>query len=1707
MTAGRGWRTPPDSVVHSVWEVYERGQCLEALSLAESFAPLQDWDGVVPGTIALRIATAVGARRVARRLALRNWRSDPKHPLAHFEYAALYLSRRGPLLFWHDSIRWPVAQGGLPKWQADILALKSRVASDLRDFDAAEHLLRQAEALAPADAWVRLQRAYLLERLDQVEAALETARSAIALHPHPFYRAGVQTLAHLLQLLDRDEDAIRLLQEASQVLQNAHVAVQLYGLLSENRRWPEAVTALERSVALSPRLEARQQRWVAGQEARTAYYLGRREKAAALARQAKDNFHDAFAQRLDQPAPRCESVRLEVPFVRQHFKTCVPATQAALGRFWQLPVEHLQLVEALCYDGTPLWKQRDWSEHNGWFVRGFRVTWETAIELLERGIPFAVSTVDATSSHLQVVMGFDRTRRTLVLRDPSQPYAVEWEVDPFFERYRPFGPQGLVFLPMSGESRIHGLELPDCSLHDENHTFELALSNHDRLTAQKAAERAAAQDPDHPIVWELFHRLAAYDSNVVEESRCLDRLLELFPHATPRILQRLTAMRLASREERIEFLQKACAHDRADPVLLCSLARLLCADARQHGRAGRLVRRTLRALPLDAGAASVLADLTWHQERYSLATELYRLSATLENFQEEAYATWFSACRQIRQTEPALAHLRERFARFGKRSAQPAFTLAWALRELEQPQQAREVLREASQLLPQDGYLSLRAALLDARLGRRTEATALLNSLHGRIRENDRLRAAAEIAEIDSDLAKGLQHARDILALEPLALDAHNGVARHLAALEGRAAALAHLAHACKAYPRHCGLRRTHIEWLRGFDSDSVILVADELLRLSPGDAWTHRERAWALANRNRLEEALAAAQDAYRIEPRNSGSPGLVARILVLMNRPGEAKAQYRRAIELDVDNDTAIEGLLSLATSDQARREELSFVEHELIRQVVRGDGLLTFAEVASPLLPAETLLDMLRQALAERPDLWHSWSALVRQFTHLQRFDEALSLATRALERFPHLPRLWLELAAIHQGRCEPEKELSAAQQAFDINPAWNRSVSVLGGALERQGRLEDARRIYERALHHVPRDPTIQGKLGAVLWRLGQPEEALARLEQALQQCPDYPWGWARLYEWSSQRGQRERAVNFARKLTEQRPGDTVAWAMLARTLNGETELNERLAAIDRALSLEPHSVDNWDLKIELLADHGHSEAAVEAGAEGLKLCPDNQFVLRGRLAWVEAQSGKIQDAVGAMRTVLADNAGYVWGWQQLCLWLLEPEAKGNAQEALEHLLSLQPNDLWAQRQLAEIHLRNGDRDAAEELFGGVLRLSPTDRYAAERLFAIQLEFRKMQAAEETLRLMRAHQPGAGTLACECRLHLRQGNSLPALKLLQTLTTHPDPDPQPIRTVIQAMNEAGLSRKALRIIKRALRSEECNPQTAVLAFQTMLDRKQGLHAAWLLGRTRSKKARLAAAPVLAHGIGRLQDRLALRILLWRHRQLFYQDDQAWGQVGYAMTRAGQMRATTRWMNDWRSRTHLEPWMLFNLCLAMRHTARYRDSEKVVQYALNRWEPQHQDVEGLRLFLAVEQALAGETKLAAESLEQAQARSEVVYDQQLLVIAKSLVELQTTPLESRPHQFRSIRKQLNDKISLWQLVTTNPDIRRTLRRAGRQMVKSGAGWRARLWFGWKLHWQWLLLPALPLLALLLFAAMAPPLLGVIWILLIARYLGGKR
>ena len=910
---------------------------------------------------------------------------------------------RGPLPAWDFLVAAGELPDASPERRADWLSFHCAIAASVRDFETAEAWLAKAEALETRLPWLCIERAVLLERQDRYGEALAAARRALELHP--WYRPGVEMAAHLLELLDRDAEALELLAEASSKLESSTVTARLAALEWELKLCERSRASWERVAELSPLMEKGFVRWLATRRCDAAYYCGDYEAAVRWGRESKSEFHEALAERLSRPEGDRRRVALDVGFVRQHHMTCAPATLSALARFWSAPVEHLSVVEEICYDGTSAHAERAWAARNGWVAREFTVTWEAALALLDRGVPFTLTTVEPGNAHLQAVIGYDALRESLLIRDPYERHAREFLYKPLFERYAATGPRGMALVPRDEAALLEGIELPEAALYDRLFAVNDALVRHRRDEAQAELDALQAAAPDHRLALHALRSIASYDSDPAVALECTERLLAAYPEDANLLLSKHSCLRvLGRREERVALLQGAAGKKGADPIVWSTLARELREDAGEHPAAARLLRRALRYRRADAGNYAALADILWEQSRRDMALVLYRWATCLEDKHQDLFRAYFIASRHFKREEEALRLLRDRFGRFGGRSADPGRTLFWALEQLDRGPEVFDALDKALALRPEDGALLLFAAEAHARYGKLDRAGELLAAAKDKSQATAWLRAAAQVALLRGSPPDALAMWRKVLDAEPLALDAHRMLSRLLAETEGPAAALAHLERSGAAFPHSYPLHQMWIERLRDEPADRAEPVIRRLIAIHPADGWARRELSMCLLRLGRDADAVAEAEAGVRLDPANPASHACLGKALAAVNRMADACAAQRRAIELSVDADFAIAELLRYCDSDAARREALMFVRDQLARQTIFGDGLLAFRSMAREVLGGEELMSVLRAAMAERPALWHVWSAIVRQQSEMGNTEGAGDLAREAVRRFP-------------------------------------------------------------------------------------------------------------------------------------------------------------------------------------------------------------------------------------------------------------------------------------------------------------------------------------------------------------------------------------------------------------------------------------------------------------------------------------------------------------------------------------------------------------------------------------------------------------------------------------------------------------------------------------------------------------------------------
>ncbi len=1564
--APKGPQPSPAELAH-IQSLYDRGRLYEAYRATVHLAPLRQWRDPEARVLGGRLAHHLGAPKLADGLMLLAWRRSPENVQARYFGIHALLSRRGPVEALDAIDRYPTPQDNATI-HAEWLALKGQVLGLFRDFARAEALLREAREVAPDHHWIALEAAGLLGMQDRLPEALEEARRGFALQPlHP---GSTTAQAQILTLLGRNEEAISVLQAAMQTLQASTVAAFLATLLTEEERYEEALAAWEACHVLMPLIDADSTKSIYVHLSHLQYLLGNLAESRRLAAASGDRFLQELAARPDETtAARPRRVKLAVPFIKQHHVTCVPTTMAMLGRYWNSDLEHLAIAEQITYGGTASHRERRWAEEHGWIVREFTVTWEATVALIDRGVPFTLTTTSGDSGHEQAVAGYDTHRRTILVRDPSVPLHVEIDVKALLESERSGGPRGMVMLPSAEAARLDGVELPEAAERDTLHAMALALDRYDRA----GAERLCAELPPGRISHRGQQMVASFDHDMARLLRVTDDELVAYPGDTRLLLTKQSCLAdLYRKNERVALLRELiAARPPSHPIFRRIYAGVLCDTAEGRDDAREEIRRYLRYAGADPEGLRVLANITWTEQAFDTATVYYRLAASAGETNESLASAYFIAASQRSRPEEGLEYLRDRARRASARSSLPARTLFWALTQHFRAEEAMNVLQEAMALRPDDGELLLYAADAFARYSR-AEADDLLGRAEPLSRRRDFLATRAKIASYRGQLQKSLADWTEAYELQPISSDAHEAITELLEQTSGRRAAIDFLESLIERFPEHRMARAILARKTRDVDPALHEQVVRRFLDVAPGDAWALRELADCHARAGRFDEAIATVAQAEEIEPSNSAGPAVLGRVLLLANRPEDARTALLRALEIYADDGYALTYLGNTAANARERQQLYISVFDTVLARSSYGEGVLTWYGAAQS-IPPEQLLELTRTAVARRPESWQCHSILIRQLVRMGLADEAVERAEAAVRRFPLQADLLLDAAAAHRARRDSAKEAEAMEGALRIDAHNATAAMQLARLLDVRGERDRAFSVLAAASAANPLEANVQRVFGNMQWERGEKEEALERLTRAAALDPDDDDAWQDLARCASAAGQADLPLTTALKLVEEKPGSATSWLALAAQ---ESDPSARLSAIERAIAADPHLQAAYDQKAVTLAEN-------ERFVDALAVCTSVQvngrtpLSLRGREAWIHARRGDLKTAIARMNAVIADEPNYGWGWYQLCLW---HRAEGENElylRAATELTRTNPDSALSWNYLAEAELWSKHGDRAEAALRRALHIERDNTYAAVTLADILLDNNDVKGA---VKVLDATDPDSRRPAFKLRrirIAVRRKLREPASRFLRELIADEALDGELVHDAIEVMKTAWHAEDLRKALEEQAGKGTFHPEAAAEFVLVLIERNKAVNALDLIAVLQQRKpglGRPAAIAFLEKAAStkstRLVDQFKQRFSLW-----WANDIEIWGMLSYALTSTRQYEMCLSDTKDWASRRGVRPFMLLNVSLAYRHTGRDAEAAKVNEYALA-CDPDHA-TDLHRIWQAYDRAMAGRTDLAETSI----------------------------------------------------------------------------------------------------------------------------------
>ena len=1527
----------PPSLLEAVEASYSQGRYLDAWEKVSGFAPLERWAGTRPRILASRLAARLGGDRLSALLCATAWRDSPKDAMALLYRAYAQWRSKGPLMVWQMTDGWRDLSGLDDGLAADFLALRARVAGNYRDFTLAWKLMDEAMGLQPGSAWLETEMASLMVADHRHDEALEACARAHGLQP--WFRPAVQIKAHTLMRMTRADEAMVWLEKATRNGQSGEVIMQWVGALREMDDTKGIRRLLDEYERLSPLADEYSKEWLASWRCDLFCLEEKFAEAAAQARLAAphgDGYYHELGGRLLEPGLRQRRVRLTLPKVIQRHNTCGPASLAMLAAFWGAEAEQDQIADAICYDGTYDHTERQWCLDNGFAAREFRFDADSLRTLIDAGIPFALATAEVGPGHLQTVVGYDVARDTFLVQDPSSYYFSEYAIGDFLKDYSLHGPRALAFVPQEKADLLASQKLPEAGLYDEVFAFNRALHFHRRDEAAAALDRLVAAAPGHRLEWQIRLSLASYDGDAAAIGHALGEQVKLFPD-DPRLVLPLADHYSGTRprSELLAFLRDWARHENTHPLILLRLADELNRDARQQREVWKWLRLAHASLPQESRILNTLGWLWWDEEQRELAIDALRFASCWTPANEFYVSSWFHACLLHGRADEALDRLRRRFAELGPRSPLPARTLFHRLNEMNHHDEAAEVLWRGIEQHPDCGDLRLDAVHFC--LGDRDfeAAEAHLEAARAHTPAGPWMRAKANLELRAGRAREALEAWRAIAQREPASRDAHYEIALLLNRLEGGETVLAHLDEAAERHPHHFGLQVLRVEWLRSFASGRAEEALRVLLKEFPDTSWVARELAMVLLEQNRRPEAKEAARLGVELAPRHASSHSVLAAVHEHLGEDDKALASHRQAVLLDVDHVASIHGWMRLAGNAEARRAVLRQIHAEIVRQFHTGAAVDAFHQLAFPLEDGDTLLRQMRAIHAEHPNLFEAWTCLMRQLADTGQREEAIEVAEQFIRHHARLPGAWRVASFYYFEAGQHARAIELARTACELNPDWSEAANTLSYFLAATGDSAGALDELDRIVWRAPDIAAPRVRRAGMLWDLERRVEAFREIVAVLKRFPDEQSAWEMACDWANSLGRPAEVVEAARAVARERPGETTSWMRLANTLP-ITDVEGRLEAADRAIALHPRHVEAHDFRAWTFSLRGRYEearAAASPAVFGERLPRPLQF----RLAWLDAEEGRPEEAIQSVLQMVEEDPDYLHGWEWLLSWAQNCGNDEVAARARAAVTRLAPESVTSLLNEGRAAAADGKIPEAINLFRRAWQLDPMAPAPLHELLRLLWKERRLEEIGQSLEAAPSSITRALARCFQVLAHAVVGNTAAVREALPAVVTTSEP-------VTQAAGE--LAEELIALGQRKLWEQALNKavadDTIGMAFARYWIDAEARRSRWRAWRHFPQwieRCHEDAAPVIKHYLDLLGSNKTGRYLSGFFKtpaaEWCRQRTELYGLVSYALVSCGRWKQTLEWLEGAADAPDARGWLCSNLAFAQLSTNRDDDA----------------------------------------------------------------------------------------------------------------------------------------------------------------------------
>ncbi len=256
----------------------------------------------------------------------------------------------------------------------------------------------------------------------------------------------------------------------------------------------------------------------------------------------------------------------------------------------------------------------------------------------------------------------------------------------------------------------------------------------------------------------------------------------------------------------------------------------------------------------------------------------------------------------------------------------------------------------------------------------------------------------------------------------------------------------------------------------------------------------------------------------------------------------------------------------------------------------------------------------------------------------------------------------------------------------------------------------GRLLDAKSMYEQVLCENPNEPVALHLLGVLMRQTGDNTAAIALIEKAVYLRPDYAEAHNNLANAYVDLGRIEGAVASYQRALAIKPDYAEAYTNLGNVFLSQGQLEEAVAKYQDAIEVKPDYAEAYNNLGVTFKKLGRLEDAVSSYQSAITARP-NYAEAHNNLgnAWMEF--GHPNDAVACYQKALAINPNYAEARNNLGGAFAELERLDEAQSCYRSAIELDPNHPRAIENLGTLLLKLGKPTEALEYLHRAIDINP------------------------------------------------------------------------------------------------------------------------------------------------------------------------------------------------------------------------------------------------------------------------------------------------------------------------------------------------------------------------------------------------------------